>query len=65
MITILGLKFTYETLGFFALFIASEVLAASPAKSNSLAQLIINAANLLRPLRTEDERINRVRDSLK
>lgn len=66
MITILGVKLTYETIGFLALFLASEVIGSNEKlKANSVIQLLLGAANALKPLRSEDERINKIRDSLK
>lgn len=64
MLTILGLKVSYETLAFFVLFIGSEVLASSKFKSNSIAQLIVNAVDSLKPFRSEDDKINKVKDSI-
>jgi hypothetical protein len=64
MLTILGLKVSYETLAFFALFIGSEVVGNSNLKSNSIVQLILNAVNSLKPFRTEDDKIQKVKDSI-
>jgi hypothetical protein len=64
MLTILGLKVSYETLAFLALFIGSEVLASSKLKSNSIVQLFVNAVNSLKPFRTEDDKIQKVKDSI-
>ena len=64
MLTILGLKVSYETIAFFALFIASEVVGNSKLKSNSIVQLILNAVNSLKPFRTEDDKIAKVKDSI-
>jgi hypothetical protein len=64
MLTILGLKVSYETIAFLALFIGSEVLASSKFKSNSIAQLIVNAVDSLKPFRTEDDKITKVKDSI-
>lgn len=65
MLTFLGLKVSYETLAFFALFIASEVVGYSKLKDNSIAQLFMNAVNSLKPLRSEDDKINNIKDILK
>jgi hypothetical protein len=65
MITIFGLKLSYEAAVFFGLFIASEVIGASKLKSNSIAQVFIKAVDLLRPIRSEDDKINRIKDSIK
>lgn len=64
MLTILGLKVSYETLAFLALFLGSEVLASSKLKSNSIVQLFVNAVNSLKPFRTEDDKIQKVKDSI-
>jgi len=55
MLTFFGLKVSYETLAFLALFIGSEVVGASKLKENSIVQLILNAINSLKPFRTEDQ----------
>ena len=65
MITILGVKVTYETLAFFALFIGSEVLGASKLKSNSIVQLLLSGVNAMKPLRKEDEQIQRIKDTFR
>jgi hypothetical protein len=65
MITIFGLKLTYEAAVFFALFIASELIGISKFKSNSLVQIFLKVVDLLRPLRTEDDKIKRIKDSIK
>lgn len=66
MIEILGLKITYETLLFFALFLASEVIGSNEKlKSNSVIQLLLTIVANLRPLRREDDKIERIRDTLR
>lgn len=65
MITIFGLKLTYEAAVFFALFIASEIVGVSKFKSNSLVQIFLKVVDLLRPLRSEDDKIKRIKDSIK
>lgn len=65
MITLLGVKVTYETLAFFALFIGSEVLGASKLKSNGIVQLLLSGINALKPLRKEDDQIQRIKDTFK
>ena len=65
MITLLGVKVTYETLTFFALFIGSEVVGASKLKSNSVVQLLLSGINAMKPLRKEDDQIQRIKDTLK
>lgn len=64
MLTILGLKVSYETLAFFALFIGSEVIGSSKLKSNGIVQLILNAVDSLKPFRSEDDKIQKVKDSI-
>jgi hypothetical protein len=41
MITILGIKVSYEALAFFALFIGSEIIGNSKLKENSVVQVIL------------------------
>jgi hypothetical protein len=64
MLTFLGLKVSYETLAFLALFLASEVVGNSKLKANSIVQLLLNAVNSLKPFRTEDDKIQKVKDSI-
>ena len=64
MLTFLGLKVSYETLAFLALFIASEVVGNSKLKANSIVQLFVNAVNSLKPFRSEDDKIQKVKDSI-
>ena len=65
MLTIFGIKVSYEALVFFALFLGSEVIGASKLKDNGIAQLILSGINALKPLRREDEQIQRIKDTLK
>ncbi len=65
MLTILGLKVSWETILFFALFIGSEVVGNSKLKENSLVQIILAGVNALKPLRSEDEKIKQLKDTLK
>lgn len=65
MITLLGVKVTYETLAFFALFIGSEVIGASKLKSNGIVQLLLSGINALKPLRKEDDQIQRIKDTFR
>lgn len=64
MLTFLGLKVSYETLAFLALFIGSEIIGSSKLKENSIVQLLLNAVNSLKPFRTEDDKIQKVKDTL-
>lgn len=65
MLTIFGLKVSYEALIFFALFIGSEVIGASKLRENSIAQVFIRVVEALKPHRTEDDKIQRVKDTFK
>jgi len=65
MLTFLGIKVSYEALVFFALFLGSEVIGASKLKDNSVVQLILSGINALKPLRKEDDQIQRIKDTLK
>lgn len=65
MLTILGVKVTYETLAFFALFLGSEVVGASKLKSNGIVQLLLSGINAMKPLRKEDDQIQRIKDTFK
>ena len=64
MLTFFGLKVSYETLAFLALFLGSETIGASKLKENSIVQLLLNAVNSLKPFRTEDDKISKVKDTL-
>ena len=65
MITILGIKVSYEALAFFALFIGSEIIGASKLKENSIVQILLRGVEAIKPHRTEDDKIQRVRDTFK
>lgn len=66
MITIFGVKVTYETLAFFALFIASEYLGMTKKrKANSVTQLITMAAIYFGKTRTEDDTVRRIRRAIR
>lgn len=62
MLTILGIKVSYETLLFFVLFIASEVVGNSKLKENSIVQVLRSGINALKPLRREDDKIQKIKD---
>ena len=64
MLTFLGLKVSYETLAFLALFLGSEIIGSSKLKENSIVQLLLNAVNSLKPLRSEDDKIAKFKDSI-
>jgi hypothetical protein len=61
MIEILGLKLTYETLGFLVAFVLSEVIGASKLKNNSLAGLLKSIIDGQKPFRQEDEKIDAIK----
>jgi hypothetical protein len=61
MLTILGIKLSYETLVFLGLFLGSELIGASKLKDNSVVQLILSGINALKPLRREDDQINKIK----
>lgn len=65
MITILGIKLSYETLVFLGLFLGSELIGASKLKDNSVVQLILSGINALKPLRREDDQINKIKQIFK
>ena len=65
MLTFLGIKVSYETLAFLALFLGSEVVGSSKLKENSIVQVLLNAVNSLKPFRTEDDKLQKVKDLLK
>ena len=65
MLTILGLKVSYETLLFLGLFVASEVVGSSKLKSNSVVQIILAGINALKPLRKEDDKLQQLKDTFK
>ena len=65
MITIFGIKLTYEAAIFFGLFIASEVIGLSKYRSNSVVQVLLKVVTLLKPLRSEDDKIRKFKDSLR
>jgi hypothetical protein len=65
MITILGVKVSYETLAFFILFIASEYLGLTKKRrSNSVTQAISMAAAYFSKTRTEDDTVRRIRRAI-
>ena len=65
MLTIFGLKVSYEALIFFGLFIGSEIVGASKLRENSIVQVILRAVEALKPHRTEDDKIQKIKDTLK
>lgn len=65
MITVLGLKLSYETLVFLGLFVASEVVGASRLKENTVVQIILAGINALKPIRGEDDKLQKLKDLFK
>lgn len=63
MIEILGVKLTYEAVGFLAAFILSEVIGVSKLKENSVAQLVKTLIDTFRPARKEDEKVVALRQA--
>jgi hypothetical protein len=61
MLTILGIKLSYETLVFLGLFLGSELIGASKLRDNSVVQLILSGINALKPLRREDDQIDKIK----
>ena len=61
MIEIFGVAVAWETLGFVAAFVASEVIGSSKLKENSVAALIKSLIDTLRPARKEDEKVDAIR----
>jgi hypothetical protein len=61
MLTIFGIKVSIETITFFVLFLASEVVGESKFKSNGIVQLLANAVGALKPLRKEDDKIEQIK----
>ncbi len=64
MIEIFGITVAWETLGFVAAFVASEVIGTSKLKENSLAALIKGLIDNLKPTRREDEKVESIRKKL-
>jgi hypothetical protein len=64
MLTIFGIKISVETITFFVLFLASEVVGESKFKSNGIVQLLANAVGALKPLRKEDDKIEQIKKIL-
>ena len=65
MLTFLGLKVSYETLVFFALFLGSEVIGVSKLKDNSIVQIVLSLVAYLKVVRKEDDKLQKLKDILK
>ena len=61
MIEILGISIAWETIGFVAAFVASEVIGTSKLKENSVAALVKGLIDNLKPMRKEDEKVAAIR----
>jgi hypothetical protein len=61
MLTLFGIKVSIETVTFFVLFLASEIIGESKFKSNGIVQLLANAVGALKPLRKEDDKIDQIK----
>ena len=61
MIEIFGITLAWETIGFVAAFVASEVIGGSKLKENSVAALAKSLIDTLRPARKEDEKVDAIR----
>lgn len=64
-VTILGSKLSGEAAAWMALFVASEVIGTSKLKENSVVQVGLKAVRLLKPFRTEDNKLQKIKDALK
>jgi hypothetical protein len=64
MIELFGIKVSIEALVFVVLFVVDEVLALSPAKSNSIVQLLQNLLRTVKPARREDEKVEVIKSKL-
>lgn len=65
MLTLFGIKVSIETVTFFVLFLASEVVGQSKLQSNGIVQLLANAVGALKPLRKEDDKIEQIKKILR
>lgn len=65
MLTILGVKVSYEALAFFVLFIGSEIVGASKLRQNSIVQVVLTGVKSLKHFRKEDDTIQKIKDLLK
>lgn len=66
MLTLFGVKVSYEALAFFILFLASEYIGLNKKlRSNSVAQTVLKAARLARPFRKEDDKLRKIGEILR
>lgn len=61
MIEIFGISLAWETIGFVAAFVASEIIGTTKLKENSVAALTKSLIDTLRPARKEDEKVAAIR----
>ena len=61
MIEIFGISLAYETIGWIAAFVASEVIGASKLKENGVASLIKTFIDRSKPSRKEDEKVAEIK----
>jgi hypothetical protein len=61
MIEIFGITLAWESIGFIAAFVASEVIGTSKLKENSVAALVKSLIDTLKPARKEDEKVAALR----
>ena len=61
MIELFGISIAWESLGFLAAFIASEVIGETKLKENSIAALAKSLIDTLKPARKEDEKVAELR----
>ena len=64
MIEILGISIAWETIGFVAAFVASEVIGSSKLKENSVAAVVKGLIDNLKPMRKEDEKVAEIKAKL-
>ena len=64
MIEIFGITLAWESIGFIAAFVASEVIGTSKLKENSVAALVKSLIDTLKPARKEDEKVAAIRAKL-
>ena len=61
MIEIFGISLAYETIGWIAAFVASEVIGASKLKENGVASLVKTFIDRSKPSRKEDEKVAEIK----
>lgn len=65
MIEFMGIKMSVEALVFLLLFLADEILTLLPIPDNGFVDLFKRVVTILRPIRTEDDKIEQVVEVLK